>query len=122
MGLAGQIDADRATAEQLVGTWVPQVSSKALGMNPDRRSFTEAAILADHDVWASRFPDVVLLRSDDYSTFVGAGYWVTIVARPFATAGAANAWCDAQGIPADDCFAKLLSHTATPTGSTVHRG
>ena len=29
-------------------------------------------------------------------------------------------WCTAQGRGDDHCFAKLLSHTAGPVGSTVY--
>lgn len=124
-GGPGELDrsvaVDHDSAEQLVGYCVPQISSKELGTNPDGRYFGDTDVVADHLAWAARFPDVVLLRSGDYSSFGTPRYWVTVVAQPFGTAAQANAWCDAQDLGPGDCFAKMLSHTASPSGSTVHR-
>lgn len=119
--LATQVGTNRAAVEQLVDYWVPQVSSKALGTVVAGQQFTNADIFDNYQAWASRFPDALLLRSDDYSSFSASGYWVTVVARSFTTAEQANAWCDAQLLPADDCFAKRISHTSGPMGNTVHR-
>ncbi|MGI9003337.1 MAG: hypothetical protein ACR2GH_17045 [Pseudonocardia sp.] len=112
---------DAATVEGLVGYWVPQVSSKDLGTVAGGRSFGYPEILTDFQSWKAAFPDAVLLRSDDFSSFSSAGYWVTMIPRTFSTAQEANGWCDEQQIPADDCFAKRLSHTEGPAGNTVHR-
>lgn len=62
-----------------------------------------------------------LLWSGDYATYTYTDFWVTIVAIPFATADEALAWCDANGLPSDDCYAKLVSRAHGPDGSTRHR-
>jgi len=46
---------------------------------------------------------------------------VTVIAEPFATSSAANAWCLHQQYGVDDCFAKRLSHTEGPAGNTASR-
>lgn len=119
--LADQATLDRPTVEGLVGYWVPQVSSKAVGLFADGRTYTDEDIVTDHQHWVDRFSDAVLLRSGDYSSFANPNFWVTVVAQTFSSAGEANGWCAAQRLAVDDCFAKFLSHTAGPSGSTVHR-
>ncbi|RTL70678.1 MAG: zinc ribbon domain-containing protein [Pseudonocardiaceae bacterium] len=119
--LQRQITADRATAEGLVGRWVPQIGSKTPGLVVNGRTFDEASILADFTVSRSRFPQAILLRSDDYTSFRRGGFFVTLVGLPFATAQEANAWCDQQNLLRDDCFAKRLSHTEGPEGNSLAR-
>ena len=106
---------DAPALEAVVGDWVPQLSSKSAGPSADD------AALSDHEALRSRYSSARSLLSDDRPVFRAPGYWVTVVAQPFPTAEAANAWCDLQGIGADDCFAKRLSHVAGPDGATVHR-
>ena len=106
---------DAPALEAVVGDWVPQLSSKIAGPSADD------AALSDHEALRNRYGSARLLLSDDWPVFRAPGYWVTVVAQPFATAEAANAWCDLQGIGSDDCFAKRLSHTGGPDGATVHR-
>ncbi len=119
--LTATIRNDSAAVEGLVGGWVPQVSSKGLGMIVGRVTYGYEDIDEDHRRWVSRYPQALLLRSDDYSTFSTSGYWVTVVSVRFASADQANAWCESEGLAATDCFAKFLSHTAGPAGATVHR-
>ena len=66
-------------------------------------------------------PNVRLLWSGDWSVYRESDYWVAIYGQGFTTAAGANAWCDAQGFAADDCFAKRLSRTAGPAGTTEPR-
>lgn len=113
--------ADRSSVEQLIGYWVPQLSAKKPGVVSQGRTFTTEDVLADHLALRSRYPAALLLWSGDYPIFKGTNFWVTVVSEPFATPDAANAWCDTQGIARDDCFAKKLSHTDSPSGSTMYR-
>lgn len=99
-----------ATAESLVGRWVPQVSST-----------TGTRALADIRFWQERYPDAIVVRSADFSSFLLPGYWVTLVPPGYATAAEAVAWCDAEGLAPEDCVAKRLSHTDPPAGNTVLR-
>jgi len=119
--LLAQASADGPAVESVVGYWVPQLSSKRVGTVDAGVVYDDAAILRDVLAYKSTYPQAVVLRSEAYTSFSQGGFWVTIVATPFTTAAAANAWCDAQGLGPDDCFAKRLSHTAGPQGNTVHR-
>lgn len=112
---------DAATVETLVGQWVPQVSAKSVGLVVDGVTFDEQRILADYQALAQRYPDAVLLRSADYTSFRAAGFWVTVVPRTFPSAADANAWCDGEGFASEDCFAKRLSRTEGPEGNSAPR-
>ena len=102
--------------------WVPQISSKKPDVTlPDGSVWDAVSILEDHRSWRNRFPRVRLLWSGDYSTFEQTDFWVTIVAVPFDTADGALGWCDANALPPEDCYAKLISHTHPNNDSTKHR-
>jgi hypothetical protein len=120
-GPADIVARERSTVSGLDGWWVPQISSKKVGMSADGIVYDEDAIVANYETWRSRYPQAVLLRSDDFATFTSPGFYVTAVAEPFSTAGAANSWCASAGLPRDDCFAKLLSTTPVSGGTVVHR-
>lgn len=119
--LGQQAAADRAAVRKLVDRWVPQLSSTAPGAVVDGVRRDEARILADFRQLRERYPDAALVRSGDYRSFAEAGRWVVVLARGFASADAANAWCDRQGFRPDDCFAKRLSRTGGPSANTVFR-
>lgn len=119
--LQAQASADQPTVKAVVGYWVPQLSSKQVGTVDAGVVYDDAAILRDVLAYKSTYPQAAVLRSEDYTSFSLGGFWVTIVATPFATAAQANAWCDAQSLGSNDCFAKRLSHTDGPQGNTVHR-
>ncbi|PVZ04557.1 hypothetical protein [Actinomycetospora cinnamomea] len=112
---------DAATVSSLTGSWVPQVSSKRVGLEADGVVYDQEAILVDHLQLRSRYPDAVLLRSDRFATFSSSGFFVTVVAASFTTPTAANAWCDRAGLPADGCFAKRLATSTGGGPSTVPR-
>ena len=118
--LQQQAKADRSVAEGLVGSWVPQLSSKRLGMTVHGVTYGYPEILADFHALHARFPRSVLIRSDDYSSYP-PGYWVTVMAEPYTSPDAANARCDANGIPAEDCYAHRVSHTEGRAGSSKTR-
>ncbi len=107
-----QVAADWLTAEAMVDSWIPQLSS-----NPD-----SASAMAKYRTLSASYGGVFMVASADFTSFRSSGYYVTMIAVPFGTAAQANAWCDAQGFPAVDCLAKVLSHTRGPDGLTVERG
>jgi serine/threonine-protein kinase len=119
--LRRQIDGDAADVEELVGKWVPQLSSKREGDVVDGTRYDPAAILADFRGWQDKVPTSVLTRSERFTSFRGQNYYVTLAAEPFDNAEDANAWCDDQGLAPDDCFAKRLSHSEGPSGNTRPR-
>ena len=119
--LAAQVAADRSTVEDLVGQWVPQLSAKRDGLVADGITYDDDAILAHWSTLTGRDPSAVMLYSGDWPVFNGSDFWVVVHPEGFSTAAAANAWCDAQGYSADDCYAKKLSHSGGPAGTTVTR-
>jgi hypothetical protein len=103
------------------GMWVAQLSSKRLHMEVDGVYYDDEAILADHMALRSAYQDVRLAWSGDWVTFSAPDFWVTFVAVPYSTPEAANAWCDAQGLPSDACYAKRVSVDGGGDGNTVPR-
>ena len=119
--LRDQVDQDRSRVESTTGWWVPQLSSKKSGTVDGGVRYDDETILGHYRGLAAQYPGAALLYSGDWPVFKKGDYWVVVVAQPFATPAQANAWCDEQGFGADDCFAKSLSHSGGPTGTTVHR-
>jgi len=101
--------------------WLPEVSSKRPGLVAEGITWANAEILRDHLALRQRFPRARLVRSSDWTTFGSPNWWVTIVALPMTTPQQANGWCDAQGLDADHCFAKMISSVLGPDGTTVYR-
>jgi guanyl-specific ribonuclease Sa len=119
--LQQEATADHETVETLVGQWVPQISSKKIGLVVSGREFGYPEIMADFQSLKARFPQAALLYSNDYANFSGKDFWVTVQATTFGTADEANAWCDQQGFAADDCYASRLTHTGGPAGNSKTR-
>ncbi|WP_167202319.1 hypothetical protein [Actinomyces respiraculi] len=121
--LRDQADTDSATVSgPLNGTWVPQLSSKKPGLVLDGVTWDAAAVWAHYLSVKTTYPNAILLYSDDWSVFdAGGHWWVIAAAEPFATAEEANAWCAAQGLSRDDCFAKYVRVGASSEGTTVQR-
>jgi hypothetical protein len=115
-------DADRAMVESLVGQWVPQLSAKRPGMVVHGVTYDYVEILRDYRATQARYPDALLLYSGEYSSFRYDDFWITIEPLPHDDGPSANGWCDGQGIPVDDCYAKMISHTVGYEGATLLRG
>ncbi len=117
-----QADADRAfILANLNNRWVAQLSSKHAGLVADGRTWTDQAILDEFLALRLRFNDVRLLWSDEWPVFSYRGWWVTVAVATFPGPVEANSWCRTQGFDPDHCFAKLVSTTAGPEGSTLYR-
>ncbi|MDV6307051.1 outer membrane protein assembly factor BamB family protein [Gordonia amicalis] len=116
-----QADADRAfILANLNNRWVAQLSSKRPGLVADGRTWDDQAILDEFLALRLRFNDVRLLWSDEWPVFSYQGWWVTVAAATFPGPVEANNWCRTQGFDPDHCFAKLVSTTAGPDGSTLY--
>jgi hypothetical protein len=100
---------------------VSQLSAKRPGKLPNGMTYDYESIWADYQQQVAAYPDALLLRSGDFSTYTYGDFWVIVVPTVYTSSTAANAWCDDQGIDPDDCFAKRLSHTTGPKGSSVQR-
>lgn len=119
--LAAQAEADRGRADATIGYWLSQISAKQAGLVVDGVTYDDQRIWAEYTSAAGTYPNVILVRSAEFSSFRRGGFWVVLVAQPYATAAEANAWCDTQGFAADDCFAKRLSHTESPERNSQPR-
>lgn len=109
-------DTDRAVVESLVGTWVPQVSAKRPGMVADGITYTLPDIIALHQQLSEKF-GAVLLFSGEYN-YQSNDLWVSIVPQGFADPDQALAFCTANSIDRDNCFAKFITHDASITDTT----
>lgn len=121
--LREQANTDAATVSgPLNGTWVPQLSSKKPGLVLNGVTWDAADVWVHYLSFKATYPEAILLYSDDWSVFdPGGHWWVIVVAEPFATAEEANAWCTAQGLSRDDCFAKYFEVGGSSEGTTVQR-
>ena len=85
---------DRAfVSAWLADRWVPQISSKRLGIVAEGTVWNNAKILAEHLQLRAQFPKARLLWSRDRSTFDASDFWVTIAGDTFPDADGALAWC-----------------------------
>ncbi|MCT2588264.1 hypothetical protein [Actinophytocola gossypii] len=114
-------DEDRPEVEALVEQWVPQLSAKRPGLVVNGITYDHLEILRDFLGTQARYPDALLLFSGDYSSFRYGNFWITVVPLPQLDGPAANLWCDAEGIPVDDCYAKMISHTTGYADATELR-
>ena len=115
-------DSDLPTVQSgIANRWVPQVSSKRVGLVAEGKAWTNADILRDHLARRQRFSGARLVWSGQWTTFSAPDFWVTVVGPSLPTAADANRWCDSNGFAADDCFAKFISTFFGVEGTTVYR-
>ena len=115
-------DYDRGfVGSTLQNYWVPQISSKRVGLRADGIIYTNNDILRDHLNLRERYGDVRLVWARDWTTFNDPEFWITVVGVPYYDGPSANQWCDSHGIDADNCFAKVISSRFGPEGTTMLR-
>ncbi|UXA19114.1 hypothetical protein [Mycobacterium sp. SMC-4] len=113
---------DHAVAQNSIADhWVPQISSKRVGLVTDGITYRDQDILRDHLMRRQLYDGVRLLWSGHWTTFNGANWWVTVVDAPSGDAAIANGWCDMHNIDSWNCFAKYVSDRVGPDGTTVIR-
>ncbi|EGD54387.1 hypothetical protein [Gordonia neofelifaecis] len=105
----------------LDGRWAAQISAKRPGLYAEGRTWDNQAILAEFQSSRSRYPQVRLIDSGQWPVFSESGWWVTVSAQNFADPAAALAWCSSNGLDRDHCFAKLISSSQGPEGSTLYQ-
>lgn len=119
--LKKQTKADTATAKNsLRNKWVPQVSSKRKGMKSGDKTWTDKNIWADFRHLHSKYPDALLLRSSDWKSFRMGNFWVTVINKGYDNPDDALAWCRANGLDGEHCYAKRLSNSHGPDSSSKH--
>jgi hypothetical protein len=114
--------ADYSDVRMLSNAWVPQISSKRLGLIAVGKTWTNAEILREHLDLRQRFPAARLVWSGQWSTFSAPDFWVTVVGPAHAYPEGANQWCEDEDFGPDDCFAKFISTFFGPSGTTRYRG
>ena len=121
--LRWQVDHDRpSVTTDLVGKWVPQLSSKKPGLVADGITWDNRTTLEEFLKLRQKYSNAKLLFSDEWPVFdSGGSWWVTIVDTPYSSAEEANAWCDAQGFDTEHCFAKYIDTKGPSEGTTVTR-
>lgn len=114
--LDDQVRADAAKIEPLLDKWVPQLYGESAGTDPAAQE-----VMRRYRAAVAARPTALLLLSTDYSSFESDGFYVVVLPMPYATAAEAIAWCTAQDLAAAECYAKRISRTAGPAGSTVYQ-
>ena len=102
----------------LADLWVPQISSKRLGIVAEGTVWNYTKILNEHLQLRAQFPGARLLWSGNWSTFDAPDFWVTIAGDTFADADGALKWCTRNNLDRDHCYAKIVSTTHPVKGST----
>lgn len=119
--LQAYVDRDRGGVRAMVGTWVPQLSSKRVGLAADGIVYQEADIVRFHQAMLATRPSALLLRSEEYPSFATGGFYVTIEPVAFATGADALSWCVANGLGPDDCFARRIDVTGGSDGTAMYQ-
>lgn len=107
--LVARVEEDRALADSLVGTFVPQLSAKFVGLEIDGVVFGPVEVLNDHETLRAAFGAIIVDAGAYQFTTAGGpmtGWFLTIVPTPFATKDEASAWCIDQGLGVDLCFGR----------------
>jgi serine/threonine protein kinase len=114
-------DQDAPKVAQVVGQWIPQVSSKH-AVPPwtddpeDNRMYTPIEIWREHQGLRQQY-GAVLLWSGDWTTYDHSDYWVTVVPTAYADSDSVLSWCRSSGRDADHCSAQIVSKTLGSNGT-----
>lgn len=118
--LTAQAEEGTAIAqERLAEQWVVQLSAKQPGLEANGRTWAEEDILEEFTENQRRHPEAILLWSGDWSSFRLDDFWVTVLAEPYDNPEAALEKCRNLGLDRDNCFAKKLSTSEGPDGTTM---
>lgn len=113
------VDADKYVVDsEVIGLWVPQLSSKQVGMTAEGKTWYEKDIYEEYLDIKNEFPNALILKSNDYPSFREAGFYVTIVNEPSNDPETALSWCRSNNLDADHCYAKKISNSGDYEGST----
>lgn len=116
-----KVEEDKVVVDQnLIGKWVPQISSKKVGMEADGQVWDEDAIYEEHQELANEYgaSQVLLLKSEDYASYRQPGFYVTVIDSSYDDPDDALQWCRFHSLDADHCYAKQINTTGGPDGTT----
>jgi serine/threonine protein kinase len=114
-------DQDAPAVAQVVGQWIPQLSSKH-GAEPwtddpeDNIVYDPAQILQETQRLSQQY-GAVLLWSGDWTTYDSPDYWVTVVPTAYPDSNSVLNWCRSVGRDPDHCSAQIVSKTLGPDGT-----
>ncbi|MFC7502218.1 PQQ-binding-like beta-propeller repeat protein, partial [Nocardioides sp. GCM10030258] len=115
-------DEDAGAVDALGTSWTAQLSSKKPGTADDGKVYDSYDdILALHLQHRARYPDSLLVYSNDWSGSFGPSsrdYWVTLSGQSEATSRPVLRWCQDEGWGLGDCWAKRLQHSGDPDLNT----
>ncbi|WP_258234091.1 hypothetical protein [Brevibacterium oceani] len=108
----------KAVTDDLDGKWVPQLSSKKVGLEAEGKTWKEQDILDEHEELREEYPRVRLVWSGDFSSFRESNFWVTVVGIGYSDPEDALSWCSSHGLGPDSCYAKQLNTSGGDEGTT----
>lgn len=118
--LTAEVDeGTRIAQDRLAEQWVVQLSAKKPGLEANGKTWAEEDILAEYTENQRRHPEAILLWSGDWTSFRLSDFWVTVLAEPYDTPEEALETCRDLGLDRDNCFAKKLSTSEGPDGTTL---
>jgi serine/threonine-protein kinase len=112
---------DASAIAQVVGSWVPQLSSKH-GTQPwtydseDGTTYNSEVTLQEHRKLRQQY-GAKLVWSGDWTTWDHPDYWVTVVPQAYSNVSGALSWCSGHGLDKDHCSAQIISKTLGPNGT-----
>ncbi len=114
-------DQDAPAVAQVVGQWLPQLSSKHATepwtYDPeDNLTYDPAQILAEHQQLSQQY-GAKLLWSGDWTTYDHPDYWVTVVPTTYPDSDSVLNWCRSVNRDPDHCSAQIVSTTLGPDGT-----
>ncbi|OXM99461.1 double zinc ribbon domain-containing protein [Bifidobacterium vansinderenii] len=110
--LENQIDHDKSAASGFYYTYTTQLSSKRLNLDAEGKVWSYQNIWAEYLGFKSRYPNALLIWSNDYPTYTKKGpseYYVTLSGESFSSTDDAASWCSANGYDSDHCIPVDLS-------------
>ncbi|WP_156798072.1 hypothetical protein [Brevibacterium mcbrellneri] len=101
--------------------WVVQLSAKQPNDNAGDEEWDYSKILKEYQDNEKTYGTLAMLKSEDWSSFRVKDYWVTVIPTGYDSPEPALKKCEEFKLDRDNCFAKRLSHTKGPDGSTKLR-
>lgn len=101
--------------------WVVQLSAKRPGEDSGDGEWDYAKILQEYRDNEKKYGKVAMLKSEKWSSFRVKDFWVTVIPTGYDSPEPALKKCEEFKLDRDHCFAKRLSHTMGPDGSTKLR-
>ena len=108
---------------ELEEKWVVQLSAKQPSDNAgdQEEEWDYSKILKEYRDNEKTYGTLAMLKSEDWSSFRVNDYWVTVIPTGYNSPEPALKKCEEFKLDRDNCFAKRLSHTKGPDGSTKLR-